>query len=63
MPYQLKNVREKKKITQNELSSISGVSRATIARIESREEVSTSTDTLFKLANALHCKISDIFLP
>lgn len=63
MRYNLKEFRENKGLTQVELGIKSGISRATIARIESGDEISVSTDTLFKLADALECRVSDIFLP
>lgn len=54
-------MREKKKMTQEILSEKAGVSRAIISRLESGEEVVTTTETLLKIANALECKVSEIF--
>ena len=62
MEYRIKQFREKKGMTQEGLSEKSGVSRATISKLENSEEVETSTETLKKIANALNCKVSDIFL-
>lgn len=50
-------------MTQEKLSEISGVSRAIIAALESGARTNTSTDTLYKIAQALDVDISDIFLP
>lgn len=61
MEYKVKQFREKKKMTQEELSEKSGVSRAIISRLESGEEVVTTTETLIKIATALNCKVGDIF--
>lgn len=61
MAYKVKQFRERKKMTQEELSEKSGVSRAIISRLESGEEVVTTTETLIKIATALNCKVGDIF--
>lgn len=58
----IKSLRLKKDITQEKLSEMSGVSRAIIAGLESGARTNTSTDTLFKIAEALDVDISDIFL-
>lgn len=61
--YKVKEVRESRGMTQDELAKKSGVSRATIASIESVNSDSvTTTKTLLQIAAALECKISDIFL-
>lgn len=62
MRYKVKEMREKKKWTQENLAEKSGVSRAIISRLENGEEVITTTDTLMKIAKAFGCKVSDIFL-
>ena len=61
MQYKIKMMREKKKMTQEALSEKAGVSRAIISRLESGEEVVTTTETLLKIADALECKVSEIF--
>lgn len=50
-------------MTQEELARKSGVSRAIISKLENEEEVVTKTSTLMKIADALNCKVGDIFLP
>lgn len=61
LQYKIEMMREKKKMTQEALSEKAGVSRAIISRLESGEEVVTTTETLLKVANALGCKVSEIF--
>jgi len=61
--YRVKEFREKRKISQEKLAEKSGVSRATIASLEAPDsETTTTTSTLIKIATALECKVSDIFL-
>lgn len=62
MRYIIKDIRQKHKMTQEELSKKSGVSRAIISGLESGERVVTSTETLSRLAKALESKVSDLFL-
>lgn len=38
MAYRIRELREKKKLTQEQLSQMSGVSRATIVQLENNEE-------------------------
>ena len=61
MGYRIKEVREEKRMTQEELSCKSGVSRATISALENGTERSTSTKTLLKLAEALGTTVDSIF--
>ncbi|WP_302360311.1 helix-turn-helix transcriptional regulator [uncultured Megasphaera sp.] len=61
--YRVKEVREERKLSQEKLSEISGVSRATIASLEvPNSKTATTTSTLIKIAKALECSVSDIFL-
>lgn len=62
MKFKIKEHREKEGITQEELSKKSGVSRAIISGLESGTIVTTTTKTLIRIADALNCKVSDIFL-
>ena len=59
----LKEKRENLGMTQDELAEKSGVARSTIARIEGNDTVAVTTATLGRLADALKCTISEIFLP
>ena len=62
MGYKLKIVREEKKMSQEELSRKSNVSRATISAIEnSSGSYNVTMDTLRKLANALGTTCEAIF--
>jgi transcriptional regulator with XRE-family HTH domain len=62
MEYKIKEIREKKRMSQAELAEISGVSRATIIRIESSDNVVINTKTLEKLASALNVSVRTLFL-
>lgn len=59
--YSIKEKREEKGMSQEELSRLSGVSRATISNLETNDMAKTSTGTLLKIAQALDCKVTDIF--
>lgn len=61
MGYKIKEMRQKKNMTQSELAEKSGVSRTTIYFLESGTKEQTTVDTLTKLAKALGVSISDIF--
>lgn len=64
MLYRLKELREQRKMSQEELSEKAGVSRQIISLLESgNNEVNTTTATLQKLSAALNCSLSEIFLP
>jgi transcriptional regulator with XRE-family HTH domain len=61
MGYRVKEIRNKKKMTQEELSEKSGVSRTIISALESGEPITTTTKTLVKIATALDTTIDAIF--
>ncbi len=61
MQFKIKEIREEKGYSQEKLSELSGVSRNLIARLETGELTSTSTNTLFKLAQALNVKVKSLF--
>lgn len=60
MKLNLKEIREKKGMTQNELAKKSGVGRITINRIENNRQLDIKTGTIVKLANALEVNISEL---
>ena len=62
MGYKLKERREELKLSQEELSSKSGVSRQTISSLENNSERNVSTRTLARLADALETTIGALFL-
>lgn len=63
MAYKIKELRERKNMSQAELSRLSGVSRATIIRIENDTDVIVNTKTLQQLADALNVTVKYLFLP
>lgn len=60
MRIRLREVRRAKDITQEQLSDISGISRTTIALLESGVRTDTTIGTLAKLASALGCDLSEL---
>ncbi len=61
MGFKLKNARQQRKLTQQELADKSGVSRVTIALIESGQTRDIMASTLLKLANALDMSVNELF--
>lgn len=57
----LKEIRESKGMTQDELSKASGVGRITISRIETGELENTTVGTIAKLAAGLGVSESELF--
>ena len=62
MENRLKEAREAKGMSQEELSRESGVARTIISYIETKKNIDVKLSTLSSLANALEEKVSDIFL-
>lgn len=60
--YRIKECRKECKMTQEELSKRSGVSRQIIYKLENDMNTVTSTETLKRIASALNRKVSEIFL-
>ena len=63
MGYHLREIRQKKHMTQQELASASGVCRAIISGMESGRVTVTTTGTIRKLAEALGVSVGDVFAP
>lgn len=61
MGYKIKELRESKKMTQEQLSEKSGISRATISMLENDITKEVLTSTLKALADALETTVSDLF--
>ncbi len=61
MGYRVKEYREKKNMTQEELAAKSGVSRGTICSIESGKEKNTTSKTLLAIAKALDVTVDVLF--
>lgn len=53
MAYNILKIRKEKKMTQKELVEKSGISRATISKLENGEEIEVKVSTLVSIANAL----------
>jgi transcriptional regulator with XRE-family HTH domain len=63
MGCRLKEVREKKQMTTQELAKRSKVSRVTISKIENNRVTETKTSTIKKLADALGVRFDELFTP
>ena len=61
MGYKLKEARESRGITQEELSHKSGISRTIIWNLETNPNAETTTKTLKSIAEALGTTVSEIF--
>lgn len=61
MGYRIKEVREQKHMTQEELAERSGVSRGTISALENGSMRNTGSKTLLRIASALGVSIDHIF--
>lgn len=57
----IKEIRKRKKISQEELAEKSGVSRTIISGLESGRQEVTTTATLKKIADALEYSVKEIF--
>ena len=63
MGYKIKELREEKRMTQEELAVKSGVSRQTINAIENDKYSNVLTGTLAAIAAALGTTVDKIFYP
>lgn len=61
MGYRLKEIREEKNMTQEELEKLSGVSRQTISAIENNSGYQAKVGTLMALAKALETTVDNLF--
>lgn len=53
MAYNILRIRKSKKMTQKELAKLSGISRATISKLENGEEVEVKVSTLEAISHVL----------
>lgn len=61
MQLNIRRLRIQKRLSQEELARISGVSRPTISTLETNPNAITTTETLQKIAMALGVRVSDFF--
>lgn len=62
MDNKLKQIRNEKNITQQELSEKSGIARSIISELENGHSESITTKTMVALAKALGVPVKDIFI-
>ena len=62
MKYKIREYREKKNMTQDQLAKKAGISRGIVVRLESEEEYETQIGTLNKVAEALGVSLKSLFL-
>ena len=58
----LQKMRERRKMTREELSKASGIKQQTISAIESGKNKYPRVDTLYALAKALKCTVDDLIV-
>lgn len=61
MQLNIRRLRIQKRLSQEELARISGVSRPTISTLETNPNAITTTETLQKIAMALGVRVSNFF--
>lgn len=61
MGYKLKDRREELRMSQEELSAKSGISRQTISSLENNQNKNVSTRVLSSLARALDTTVGELF--
>lgn len=61
MSYRIKEIREQKEMTQEELETKSGISRQTISALENDKLQDAKVGTLVAIANALGTTIDNLF--
>ena len=62
MKMRIREIREEKKMTQEELENKSGISRQTISAIENGKTKDVKSGTLIAIAEALGTTLDDIFI-
>ena len=61
MQFRVKDIREKKGMSQTELSEKAGITRTTIWKLETGENEVTTSKTLLAIAEALGVSVKDLF--
>ena len=54
--------REALKLNQEQLATKSGVARTVISQLETGQRTVITSDTMLKLAKAMECSVTDIFM-
>ena len=62
MRFAVKEVREKKGMTQDELAKAAGVARATLSKLETNGTDACNTQTLARIADALGVPVRALFV-
>lgn len=62
MKCRIRELRQKSGLTMSELSRKSQISRATIWKLETEDDVITTTRTLSKIAEALSVPVAELFV-
>lgn len=62
MLYNIRKIRQENCMTQDELAKKANISRATIIKLETGEEMEVKISTLEALANALNCSVSTFLM-
>lgn len=60
MGYKIKEIRQQKKITQEELAEAAGVTRVTICNLENGTQKDVKVGNLKKIANALGVEVAEL---
>lgn len=61
--YRIREIRENLGMSQAELCEKSGITRATIWKLETKDDEVTTSSTLLKIADALGVTVGELFLP
>ncbi len=59
--FMVKNIREGKKISLNELSKRTGISKSYLHDLENNKRFNVSLDKLYDIANVLNVNVKDLF--
>ena len=62
MKFVIKEKRVEKGISQEELAKVADVARGTLSRLETNEDTVVNSQTLSKIAKALECPITELFV-
>lgn len=60
MGTKIRELREKRKLTQSKLAKISGISRTTINQLEGNKKADVKTSTLNAIAKALEVPVAEL---